>query len=63
MALYDFKCSECGHEIEVLQKMSDPYPTTCPNCGKETLEKQISKNTGFCLMGGSWYKPGMTAGH
>jgi len=37
-----------------MQKMSDPLLTSCPACGKETLEKQLSA-AGFQLKGNGYY--------
>lgn len=62
MPIYAYKCSECGHELEELQKFSDDPLKVCPNCEKEALEKQVSTDTGFCLMGRGWHRPGMRAG-
>lgn len=61
MAIYEFKCTECGHNFEVMQKMSDPKPDKCPECGHPKPQQQVSVNTGFCLMGRGWEKPGMSA--
>lgn len=56
MPLYEYRCRECAHLEEVLQKVNDPAPATCPSCGKEhTLEKEVSL-TSFQLKGGGWYK-------
>ena len=54
MPIYEYQCQSCGHELEVLQKVSDPPPTDCPKCGKPTLTKKISA-AGFQLKGGGWY--------
>ena len=54
MPIYEYRCSSCGHEKEVLQKMSDAPLTVCPACGKDTLRKQISA-AGFQLKGSGWY--------
>ena len=43
-------------------KFNDNPPTICPNCEKAALERQISVNTGFVLMGNGWDRPGMRAG-
>ena len=32
MPIYDYKCSNCGHETEVIQKISDKPKTICPKC-------------------------------
>jgi len=42
MPIYDYKCSNCEHQIEVIQKISDDPKTTCPKCNKESLSKLIS---------------------
>ena len=54
MPIYEYRCSGCGHETEVLQKMSDAPLTDCPSCGKPTLTKLISA-AGFQLKGSGWY--------
>lgn len=61
MAIYAYKCDDCGHEFEAMQKMTDDPLKTCPECGKDALVKQLSTGTGFCLMGYGWTKAGMNA--
>ena len=34
MPIYEYQCRDCGEEIEVLQKISDPPAVDCPACGK-----------------------------
>ena len=53
--IYEYACTACGHTLEKLQKMSDAPLTECPECGKSTLEKQVSA-AGFRLKGGGWYE-------
>lgn len=37
MPIYGYRCTNCGHEIEVLQKVSDEPLKICPKCqGKLT---------------------------
>lgn len=56
MPIYEYVCSKCGFETDVLQKLSDPPPSTCDKCGKKkTLKKKMSR-TSFQLKGGGWYK-------
>jgi putative FmdB family regulatory protein len=33
MPIYGYRCSQCGHELEVLQSMSDAPLRVCPECG------------------------------
>lgn len=54
MPIYEYRCSACGHELEVLQKLSDPLLTSCPECGKPALTKLLSA-AGFQLKGSGWY--------
>jgi putative FmdB family regulatory protein len=55
MPIYEYQCAACGHELEKLQKISDPPLTECPACGKATLQKRVSA-AGFRLKGGGWYE-------
>ena len=54
MPIYEYCCSACGHELEVMQKMSDARLVDCPKCGKATLSKKVSA-AGFQLKGSGWY--------
>ncbi|HEY5930833.1 MAG TPA: zinc ribbon domain-containing protein [Burkholderiales bacterium] len=54
MPIYEYRCSSCGHEKEVLQKMSDAPLAECPACGKSSFRKLISA-AGFQLKGSGWY--------
>ena len=54
MPIYEYRCNECAHEVEALQKLSDPPLVTCPACGKNALQKLVSA-AGFQLKGSGWY--------
>ncbi|NGR08982.1 zinc ribbon domain-containing protein [bacterium SGD-2] len=54
MPIYAYKCSACNHEQDVLQKMSDPVLTVCPECKQNTYVKQVTA-AGFQLKGSGWY--------
>ena len=54
MPIYAYKCDACGHQQDVLQKLSDPLLTTCPACGKDAFAKQLTA-AGFQLKGSGWY--------
>lgn len=55
MPIYLYVCNSCGHELEVLQKVSDDPLTHCPSCGKPALHKQITA-AAFRLKGTGWYE-------
>jgi putative FmdB family regulatory protein len=61
MPIYEYQCTSCGHQLESLQKLSDPPLTDCPECGKPALQKQISA-AGFRLSGGGWYETDFKSG-
>jgi putative FmdB family regulatory protein len=54
MPIYAYRCASCGHSRDVLQKMSDPVLTTCPACGIDQFQKQVTA-AGFQLKGSGWY--------
>ncbi|MDT8404247.1 zinc ribbon domain-containing protein [Sulfuriflexus sp.] len=61
MPIYEYVCTDCGHQLEALQKMSDAPLSECPECGKPALQKQISA-AGFRLKGGGWYETDFKSG-
>jgi len=54
MPLYDYQCRACSHRFERIQKFSDPLVTTCPQCGKEAVEKLLSAPA-VQFKGSGWY--------
>ena len=54
MPIYEYRCAHCGHELEALQKLSDPALTDCPSCRTASLTKLVSA-AGFQLKGSGWY--------
>lgn len=54
MPIYAYRCENCGFAKDVLQKLSDPVLTDCPQCGKSTFKKQLTA-AGFQLKGSGWY--------
>jgi len=54
MPIYAYRCTDCGHAKDVLQRMSDPLLHTCPACGAEAFTKQVTA-AGFQLKGSGWY--------
>lgn len=55
MPTYQYRCTSCGHELEAVQKMSENALKTCPQCGKDALERVISAEGGFVLKGSGFY--------
>jgi putative FmdB family regulatory protein len=61
MPFYEYHCTSCGHEEEVLQKISDKPLKKCPECGKSTMKKVVSA-AAFRLKGGGWYETDFKSG-
>ncbi|MDH5353231.1 MAG: zinc ribbon domain-containing protein [Gammaproteobacteria bacterium] len=55
MPIYEYICTECEHDHEALQKMSDAALVDCPACSEPALKKKISA-PGFRLSGSGWYE-------
>ncbi|MFK8015205.1 MAG: FmdB family zinc ribbon protein [Gammaproteobacteria bacterium] len=55
MPIYEYRCEQCGHQEDALQKMSDDPLTECPACHQHALVKLVSAPN-FRLKGGGWYE-------
>ncbi len=54
MPIYGYRCSSCGHQLEVLQKLSDEPLKVCPQCqGKLT---KVIYPAGVIFKGSGFYK-------
>lgn len=53
MPIYEFVCESCGRLTEIMQKVSDPPPGPCAECGGQ-VARMVSR-TSFQLKGGGWY--------
>jgi putative FmdB family regulatory protein len=52
--IYEYLCEDCGRITELMQKMTDPAPRKCPECGSKKIAKLVSRSA-FQLKGGGWY--------
>ena len=55
MPIYEYKCSDCLHQFEKIQKFSEQSIKTCPVCNKDNVSKLISAPS-FRLKGSGWYE-------
>ncbi|HET7725103.1 MAG TPA: FmdB family zinc ribbon protein [Propionibacteriaceae bacterium] len=53
MPTYQYRCVDCGSELETVQKFSDPALTECPECDG-TLRKVYSA-VGVVFKGSGFY--------
>ncbi len=54
MPIYEYQCSQCSHQLESFERMTDTPLTDCPACGESSLQKLVSA-AGFQLKGTGWY--------
>lgn len=57
MPIYDFQCTACGYQQELMRKVSAPTVEACPKCQQQTFSKQVSAPN-FQLSGSGWYATG-----
>jgi len=62
MPIYEYECNDCGHKLEVIQRLSDGPLRDCPDCGQAALKKLVSA-AGFRLKGGGWYETDFKSGN
>jgi len=55
MPLYEFRCQECGHQLELLLKSNEDAPGPCPHCQAHSLQRQVAAPR-FQLKGTGWYE-------
>jgi len=55
MPIYEFECNSCGTRFDRLQKLSDPDPDTCPDCGGAQVRRRVTAPA-FRLSGSGWYE-------
>lgn len=54
MPLYEYRCTTCGRRFEVLQRIGQGCEgLSCPQCGREEVEKEFSTFAGAVSGGGS----------
>lgn len=55
MPIYEFECPACSERFDRLQKLSDPDPDACPNCGATGVRRRVTAPA-FRLAGSGWYE-------
>ena len=56
MPTYEYACRNCGHEMEVFQRMSDDALEHCPACDTSSLKRKIGRGAGIIFKGGGFYE-------
>ena len=62
MPTYEYVCSKCGHEFEIIQSIADTSLKVCPKdfCaqnkwGRGTVKRKISAGAGLIFKGSGFY--------
>lgn len=53
MPLYAYRCTQCGHQYDKIQKFNDAPDTVCPKCGG-TVERPLTAPA-LQFKGAGWY--------
>ncbi|HEU0170424.1 MAG TPA: FmdB family zinc ribbon protein [Acidimicrobiales bacterium] len=54
MPTYEYRCTECGDHLEVVQSFADDPLTVCPRC--EGRLKKVFNSPGISFKGSGFYK-------
>ena len=54
MPTYQYRCTECGHDLEAAQKFSDAALTECPSCHGQL--RKIYNAVGVVFKGSGFYR-------
>ena len=61
MPTYEYRCKQCGHELEAQQSFSDDPLTTCPECNEPALKK-VFGTIAVTFKGSGFYKTDSRSG-
>lgn len=53
MPTYQYRCADCGSDLEVVQKFTDSALTTCPTCGGDL--RKVFSAVGVVFKGSGFY--------
>ena len=57
MPIYEYRCENCEHTLEKIQKLIDDPLIDCPECKEPKLKRLMSAGS-FDLKGDGFHKPG-----
>ena len=62
MPTYEYACGSCDSRHEIVQKMTDPTLTDCPDCGQPSLRK-LFNGVGVVFKGSGFYRTDSRSGN
>ena len=54
MPIYEFECSSCGNQFELLRSFSETTAPNCPTCNSDHVERQMGRPA-IHFKGSGWY--------
>jgi putative FmdB family regulatory protein len=54
MPTYQYRCTDCGNELEAVQKFTDPALTECPTCTGQL--RKVFNAVGVVFKGSGFYR-------
>jgi putative FmdB family regulatory protein len=54
MPTYQYRCTDCGHDLEAVQKFTDSALTECPNCRGQL--RKVFNAVGVVFKGSGFYR-------
>lgn len=56
MPTYEYRCGNCGHELEAFQSITARPLKKCPECGKNKLQRLLGTGAGLIFKGSGFYE-------
>lgn len=56
MPIYQYRCTDCSDELEVMQKFTDASLTDCPHCHTAGSLRKVFSPAGIVFKGSGFYK-------
>ena len=56
MPTYEYACTACKHAFEKFHSMKDDPVKKCPKCGKNKVQRLISRGAGILFKGSGFYQ-------
>lgn len=57
MPTYEYECTKCGHQFEIVQSMKDPHLKDCPQSACEgPVRRKIGRGAGIIFKGSGFYQ-------
>jgi putative FmdB family regulatory protein len=56
MPIYEYKCTQCSHLLELFENSTEEHNHICPSCNDPNSLKKIISLSSFKLKGSGWFK-------